>query len=207
MYLTRLLLNPRSRLVQHDIGDRYRLHRTIMSGFPEDVPIDERVLYRVEIARTGDITLLVQSLFEPEWGRSERLNTPGMLLSSGDANPWVKAYDPRFQTGQALNFRLDANPAVKRDGKRHALLKEDQQSAWLTRKGAENGFALLSHQIVRTQDSIGRKESYTMKWHGVRFDGVLQVVDAGLFAAAVATGIGAAKGFGFGLLSVLPYSR
>ena len=39
---------------------------------------------------------------------------------------------------------------------------------------------------------------------GVRFDGVLQVTDVGALVEAVRGGIGPAKAFGFGLLSLAP---
>jgi CRISPR-associated protein Cas6/Cse3/CasE subtype I-E len=39
----------------------------------------------------------------------------------------------------------------------------------------------------------------------VRFDGILQVTNAELFLQTLRAGIGPAKGFGFGLLSVAPY--
>ena len=39
-----------------------------------------------------------------------------------------------------------------------------------------------------------------------RFDGILEVTDPAAFAATIAAGIGPAKAFGFGLLSVAPVS-
>ncbi len=34
MYLSRLILNPRSRAVRRDLADCHSMHRTVMSGFP-----------------------------------------------------------------------------------------------------------------------------------------------------------------------------
>ena len=54
MYLSRLILNPRSRAVRRELADCQELHRTIMAGFP-DVPSDGDarsqlgVLYRLDI--------------------------------------------------------------------------------------------------------------------------------------------------------------
>ena len=36
MYLSRLILNPRSRRVQKEIEYAYELHRTLMRGFPQN---------------------------------------------------------------------------------------------------------------------------------------------------------------------------
>lgn len=200
MYISRLLLDPRSRLVRQETGDRYRLHRTLMSGFPQQLPVDERVLYRLETARSGVISVLMQSRYMPDWAQSERLNALGVLVSPAE----VKEWNPVFHASQLLLFRLEANPTVKREGKRHALLKEAQQSAWLARNATEHGFQVHTLQIGQANDSFGRNEMHAMKWHGVRFDGVLRVTDAALFAQAVACGIGSAKAFGFGLLSIAP---
>jgi CRISPR system Cascade subunit CasE len=41
-----------------------------------------------------------------------------------------------------------------------------------------------------------------IQFSAARFDGVLQISDADLFTDALESGIGSAKGFGFGLLSV-----
>jgi CRISPR-associated protein Cas6/Cse3/CasE subtype I-E len=42
---------------------------------------------------------------------------------------------------------------------------------------------------------------------GVRFDGLLTVVDPVRFVQTLETGVGSAKGFGFGLLSIAPPSE
>ena len=43
-----------------------------------------------------------------------------------------------------------------------------------------------------------------IQFSAARFDGVLQISTLGLFIHALENGIGPAKGFGFGLLSVAP---
>ena len=57
MYLSRLILNPRHRLVQRDLADCHQLHRTVMSAFPDvdtganDARAALGVLYRVDYRR------------------------------------------------------------------------------------------------------------------------------------------------------------
>lgn len=209
MFVSQILLNPMNREVRRDLSDRHDLHQTVMSGFPAIESDEERVLFRLEIGRSGQITLLVQSQDEPRWERSETLGKPGVLLVNGKPNPWVKSVDPSFEAGREYRFRLDANPTVKREGHRHALLKEAEQEAWLVRKGEQHGFHVLTVQTGSESDARGIKQDedgkeLKLKWHGVRFDGVLRVTDAALFAQAVACGIGSAKAFGFGLLSIAP---
>lgn len=72
MYLSRLVLNPRSRAVRHDLADCHELHRTIMRAFPSEpgdngsVRAQFGVLYRVESLREMP-AVLVQSQENPNW--------------------------------------------------------------------------------------------------------------------------------------------
>lgn len=112
MYLSRLILNPRNRAVQRDLTRLSDLHKTIMSAFPDNLdPETERVLFRLDQSRSGDLHLLVQSQGAADWGQL----TSGYLLDV-PGNPATKAVDLRLQPGQMLAFRLRANP-TKRLGK------------------------------------------------------------------------------------------
>ncbi len=72
MYLSRLLLDPRSRAVRRDLADCQELHRTVMAAFPptSDGSARERlgVLHRLEVDRRQNrLILYVQSGEEPDW--------------------------------------------------------------------------------------------------------------------------------------------
>ena len=75
---------------------------------------------------------------------------------------------------------------------------------WLLRKGERHGFAVdpFYVRIVELADLYGKRRQ--QKWFVVQFDGVLEVVEEEKFASALCGGIGSAKAFGCGLLSV-PY--
>jgi CRISPR system Cascade subunit CasE len=203
MYLTRLVLNPRSRRAQSESADLYQLHRTIMNAFPASLPDDERVLFRLETDRqSGAFVVLVQSQYEPDGGWLAT-SPSDYLLPISEPNPWVKSFDPIFDAGQHLVFRLRANPTLKRQGKRLGLLREEDQIAWLQRKAQTGGFEVLS---VRTQ-KLGFIQGWTrqrqrLSLFATQYDGVLRVTDPQAFARSLALGIGSAKGLGFGLLSV-----
>lgn len=237
MYLSRLLLDPRSRDVHRDLADCYRLHRRVLSLFP-DLPFDESgrqalgVLYRPE-----GYLLLLQSRIPPQF---ERL-PPGYLLEThGDPpNPAVKDVAPHYEAirpGMELAFRLRANPTRKIDswqdrpgyrpnGRRVDLRRTEDQLAWLTRKAEQHGFQILSVRL--RPDSVAlldepvqadaRPAGKVTGWRpakgdnaqrltfaAVVYDGVLRVTDAQRFREALERGIGPAKAFGFGLLSVAP---
>jgi len=201
MYLSKLLLNPRSRAARQDLADRYELHRTLLNAFPAELPSDERVLYRVEDNRDlAFVSILVQSRYLPNWDEVERMQQRGYLVDA----PQIRTIVTDAAQGQRLPFRLQANPTVKRDGKRHAIYADADLLEWLLRQGDRHGFTCdpLQVQTVKMGKKYGQKRRQT--WHAVQFDGVLIVTNADAFHAGLINGIGSAKAFGFGLLSV-PY--
>ncbi len=237
MYLSQLILNPRSREVRQDLADCHEMHRTIMSGFP-DVSADgpgarDRlgVLYRVETdPRSRVVRVLVQSRVRPDWSRL----APGYLADSGGAieNPACKEISEAYgqiRSGMVFRFRLLANPTRRVSprseldppelrGKRVALRTEEEWLAWLARKGEQCGFALLAVRAapdvpdVRTSGDtkvLGRREGTgrggaRLTFGSVLFDGHLRVTDAERFRQALVEGVGPAKAYGFGLLSIAP---
>jgi CRISPR system Cascade subunit CasE len=226
MFLSKLVLNTRDRQARRDLAAPYELHRTLWRAFPDKYP--GRILFRLDPNRQGlQPVVLVQSDFEPDWSR----------LPAGDYltdSPEWKPFDPVFAPGQRLRFRLRANPtkkvgtpakadrlAGKRDnGQRLALLREDEQVAWLLHKGEEHGFRIPSQwvdgrdgqQVANFRVEVipegwvrcGKEGHADGRFFAVRFEGVLEVTDPERFRSTVYTGIGPAKAFGFGLLSLAP---
>lgn len=219
MYLSRLILNPRSRQVRSELARPYEMHRTLLKAFPQGKVHVGRtadnaigLLYRIdEDSRSGDLHLLVQSQQPPQWNF---LATSDYLLQIVD-NLAMREVDLQLHAWQVLAFRLRANPTRRLSagknskGKRIGIYKEDDQESWLQRKGDQHGFRTLRVQISRNELQKqtaavldGRGVAHDLKMFSVQFDGVLQVVDADRFVQAIGSGIGSGKAFGFGLLSV-----
>jgi CRISPR system Cascade subunit CasE len=209
MYLSRLILNPRR--ARRDLANPYELHRTLMRAFPEKLSDGERVLFRVDVdERSGIPTVLLQSTLEPGWGWLEENGARGYLLRAPDS----KSFDLTFAPGRMLAFRLRANPTVKRrrerdDGKlrsvRDPLYREQDQRAWLDRKGEQGGFRVLRVDVFPEGDLVAWKDNgrrHKLTLFAVRFDGLLQVADPDRLQETVRQGIGSGKGLGFGLLSL-----
>lgn len=213
MYLSKLILNPHNRQVQRELGNPYQLHRTIMRGFPQTLPEDERVLHRLEIdPRSGELALLVQSIHQPDWLPLLEVGQGRYLLQPPQG---PKSFDPTPPLGSTLRFRLTANPTVKSQSKREfanktriPIKREEEQLNWLLRKAEQHGFMVLRAQISgkdEITDWIKRSDNtHKLSLFTVQFDGILQVTDPIRFAAALAAGIGPAKAFGCGLLSIAP---
>lgn len=216
MYLSRLILNPRSRRVQRELAQPYEMHRSVMRGFPKELqPGIERVLWRVEEHPQLGFTLLVQSSAEPDWRPlADAAGIDYLLPVAG--NPAVKPFELALGVGQILAFRLRANPTKRlnlgkeRPGKRVGIYDKDDQATWLERKAEQNGFTVLEARIrpegkFTDADAIHRADqTHKLELLSVRFDGMLRVIDPARLTTAVETGIGSGKGFGFGLLSLAP---
>ena len=234
LYLSRMLLATRNRDVRADLSDCHALHRRLLLAFPNLGGLSAArdhfgILYRLD-SGDGGARLLVQSSAEPDWSR---LPTAYLL----DPHPLVKRIDSLYDTlvtGQKLRFCLRANPTRRISdrgatqperwrGKRVDLRNEEDQLAWLTRKGEQAGFQLLSVHTqpnvvgfhsdrpiadVRTSGVndrvIGRHPAGRLTFASVTFEGRLRITDPAAFREALTNGIGSGKAFGFGLLSIAP---
>ncbi len=115
-------------------------------------------------------------------------------------------------------------------GKRVELRSQDEQIDWLIRKGhgsgslSAGGFELLGDDYAGQQKElhnfrvrayeegkqVGRKTDGTTRLktthYAVLFEGLLRVIDSEDLLRSISRGIGPAKAYGFGLLSVGPVS-
>lgn len=222
MYLSRLEINPQSRRAMADLRDCQALHRTVMSAFPQGgdaARAEFGVLYRLEPQpRDGSIRLLVQSQVVPDWSRMPQ----GYLLAAATKDVG-RAYGA-IETGMLLRFRLRANATRRvksaKDGRllknsRRLLLNTPEaQLAWLNRKGEQHGFQPVQVEILSDDMGLravaavgwteGRQGDRLLTFGAVLYEGVIRVTDGVRFQEALRTGIGPAKGYGFGLLSVGP---
>lgn len=199
MFLTQLNLKRLDRSALKALADIYRLHQTVMKGFAAYSETD-RVLFRVEPEeRNGLVSILVQSPQAPDW----RQLTEG---NSGVVSARVKEFSPAFQTGQRFTFRLRANPTVTRDGRRRGLIRDESLQEWLEKKQERLGARFCSMDVIDEGYIKGSKikgnNLHELNLKTARFEGLLEVREADVFAAAFQTGIGPAKAFGCGLLSL-----
>ncbi|MCC6909096.1 MAG: type I-E CRISPR-associated protein Cas6/Cse3/CasE [Phycisphaerales bacterium] len=177
-----------------------RVPRTRQAGF----------LFRVDPLQRGRAVILVQSADEPDWGYAFR--NAGHLLA---ADPAVRAWDPSFAAGERWRFRLRANAVRRiapvepgRDGPRVPVPPtEERLREWLVRRASRAGFGLEALEAmvpgyVYMSKSVMRGSGLRLR--SVLYEGTLRIVDPGALSSALASGIGPAKAFGFGLLSIAP---
>lgn len=224
MYLSRFFLDPRNREVRRDLGDRYQLHRTVMSAFP-DVPggrAELGVLFRLELDGAGPM-LYVQSRHRPRW---EALPDGYLFGTEFEGVPETKSISSALesiQADQVLRFRLQANPRRQQfvqggRGPRFALRAEAEIHEWLCRRAAAAGFAVprlhdgvgpLAVALRPLDDVVGWKQGAggqrrRLTLGAVQIDGRLRVHDPEVLRDAVVAGIGGGRAMGLGLLSLAP---
>jgi len=199
-----------------------------LPGAPDRTTAREHfgVLYRLELLDGPEhMRLLVQSNHLPDWSSLPA----GYLTPSIDerGNPAVRSIEDeigRIRQGMRLRFRLRANPTkrvsernteqdARWHGKRIELRRAPDQIAWLERKAEAGGFRLLGVQIadapalpdVRVDEApkqYGRRASARLSFGVAVFEGRLEVTDVARFGETLRGGIGIAKAYGFGLLSI-----
>lgn len=181
LYYAHLVLNREHPCVSRDMANPYEMHRTILSAYPANLGLfAERVLWRLSVQDEAWV-LTVQSHEEPDFLR----------LPTGYTLAFVCGWQEYvFSPGQRWHFVLHANPTKRQRG---------DQIAWLERKGETHGFAVAEAHVQGGGLVI---DARGLTWQATRFVGHLTVINADLLAKAVATGIGSAKDFGFGLLTL-----
>jgi len=211
MFLTKLTLDPTAYRPQRLLRDTQQLHAAISASFPGGE--GGRVLWRVEPSRGGDIVILVASPGGPNdaelW---ERITTADRAAT----RPYRKLLD-RIEKGNHYRFRATLNPVRTHNGHHTPIMDRQAQTSWVAKKLASNGATVFTHsadldsdepdvQITSTvHDSFTRRGSTDrIELLKVTFDGSLQVSDPDALRHILCNGVGRAKGYGCGLITLAP---
>lgn len=218
MFLTRMALNGARRGAWKLLNSPQAMHAAVLSGFPPEsgpVPDDGRVLWRVDRLQNA-IWLYVSSPSAPDFTHIvEQAGWPTQRAwETRDYTPFLS----RLAAGQQWRFRLTANPVhAVRDAagsaKRFGHVTAAQQERWLLERSERNGFVVTvgangpDVAVTRRDRRVFRRESSTVTLDTAQFDGHLEVVDADALRRALREGIGRAKGYGCGLMTLAPLAE
>ncbi len=204
LFLSRLILNADHNRTKSEMDRPYELHRTICKAWED--PASARILMRMEEDKSGVVTVIVQSLTEPDWSR---LSASHDYLCGVEGPKRVELRS--LMKGQYLRFRLRCRPTKRIGdhensdrGKRRGLTTKHEILDWLHRKAETNGFKVVEAAFDRVYWYDSRNGIQNKTIGGVLFDGIFVVIDPDRLREAVRNGIGTQKAFGFGLLSVTP---
>lgn len=198
MVLSKVTLDLEDVHARRDLADPYEMHATLMRLVDGGV---SRPLWRLEVPR-GPLPphILVQTDEEPNPSQLRAGGTP--YFTSFESRPHLLASDLR--EGELLRFRLRANPTVTREGRRHGLLREQEQLAWIDRSLSKGGASDVLATVTASGRHVMRRRrgGAPIVVQGATFDGVLRVNDVQALRRTLIEGIGHAKALGFGLLTV-----
>lgn len=210
MNLSKLTLNLRCSQVRAEIAKPYEMHRSLLKAFTQNGNLAQnRILFRIESPEQNNISagidVLVQSQnLEPDWNNLTVKENYFLIA------PQTKKVNITTLPKGLYKFKLVANPTIKRNGKRFGLYKEEEQIQWFKRNGLQHGFEPVflncsdftigsKSKTFKMKDEILKSEIYH---YGVSFQGILRVSDSDKIIKALQSGIGSAKAFGFGLLTI-----
>lgn len=198
MYLSKIMISGAA------CRNPYEIHRVLWTLFPENPDASRDFLFRVGHSDRNQAEILMQSGREPE-----QLSLNARVLG-------CKEYPLALKAGQRLRFLVVANPIKmindeagrkNPDGEpkkcRVPLIREDDQRKWIERK--LQGAASLENLLIEPISLLRfrkAKENRAGKIQPVSFQGILRVEDSEAMLAAIRSGIGPAKAFGCGLLSL-----
>lgn len=226
MYLTRFRLNTARVGARKLLSSPQAMHAAVMSSFAEiPAPSEEgpRVLWRIDRNSKAetclyivgpdkpDLTHLVEQAGWPETGRWQTYDYQALLSRLAKGNRWA--------------FRLTANPvhSIRRKAdeptKLTAHVSQRHQIDWLLQRQENAGFQVIEkspeHQLIPGLDThelvIRDRRQLSFKKRGnakpvtlltVTFDGRLEVTDPEAFSRTLTRGLGRAKAYGCGLMTL-----
>lgn len=230
-WLTRLEIDAETLRKEGISDDIYTWHQKLWECYPNDPDAKRDFLTRID-QLDGAYRLWVLSQRKPicpQWCPEDGFDVKEISSSflthqyyafDLRANPVKMTLVPRNADGELV---LQANGKRKR-GKRVPLVKQDELREWLVQKGRVRSVVCPKNEpkqeipggfrIIETKDrpleirpmveSHFRKKEHSAYHGGVQFRGILEVTDREHFIQSYQSGIGSAKGFGFGLLLLAP---
>lgn len=221
MHLTRFEINPARRAARDLLASPQKLHAAVLASFPTlaaTTSQEGRVLWRLD-QRDHQALLYIVSPHKPDL--THLVENVGWPTTQG----WyTRDYTPlldRLKPGDQWMFRLKANPVSNRrktdDAKRsqrfgHVTVA--QQTDWLLARAERHGFMIPrgDHKepdvAVRGREHLKfQRQGRTVTLATAVFEGRLEITDPDVLRQSLIHGIGPAKGYGCGLLTIAPVKR
>ena len=203
MYLSRVKINNHIQESIKFLSSLQVMHATLENCFDSDD--STRKLWRLDYLyeepyllvfsqKKPDFTSLIKQFgYTGDTGESK--NCDGLLAHLGN--------------GQCYCFRFCGNPvhSVKEKGStdRGKIMPHvtvAQQEEWFQKKSKDAGFSLKTFVLVQRNIRKFTRQGKTVTLHTAVFEGILKITDVDLFRQTLCIGIGRAKAYGCGLLTL-----
>ncbi|MEY7974241.1 type I-E CRISPR-associated protein Cas6/Cse3/CasE [Saccharomonospora xinjiangensis] len=226
-FLSRIRINPFREASRKLLTNPHAAHGAVVAGLPD--PEGERPLWRWETERERRPHLLVLTSAAPDW--THLVERCGWPLADGD-HVTTRDYTPllrQLSSGREFAFRVTVNPVqnvpapgspgergrARRVGHRTAT----HQQRWFLQRAERWGFhvppALLgdtgADEVPDLRITQRQRLSFAKKkggepvvLHIATFEGRLRITEPDVFTRTLLDGIGPAKAYGCGLLTLAP---
>lgn len=207
------------------ISDSYACHKRLWECFPDASKEKRDFLTRIDpLEGTFRLWILSERKpVQPQWCPTDGF-APKEIAPSFLSHRYY-AFDLRANPVKTIvqrgpNGETSLKPNGKRKcGKRVPLVKPEDLRAWLVQKGKvrcrdqatgleiPGGFRIVEEKPLEISPMVEnhfRKKGQSGYHGGVQFRGTLEVTDRDRFIETYHSGIGSAKGFGFGMLLLAP---
>lgn len=214
-FLSRFEVNAARRGARSLLASPQRMHSAVLSSFTADENGDaaHRTLWRIDT--TGPHTwLYLVSAVEPDLTHLvEQAGWPEKVSRGWD----TRSYDPfldDLDVGEEWNFRLVANPTrtvTDPSGakKNHPSITPAHQLAWLLDRAERLGIEIPDSSAGESDIVVSAARSRSFRHTpnsitvlSVAFEGRLVVTDPARLRMALTSGIGRAKAYGCGLMTL-----
>jgi CRISPR system Cascade subunit CasE len=217
MFLTRFQVNPARRGARKLLSSPQAMHAAVRAAFaaPENYERPgSRTLWRLDTPVPATVHLYMVSPGRPDL--THMVEQAGWPTTTA----WdTREYDPLLDTlrpGQRWAFRLTANPVHSgrktpehKETQRFGYLRAEQQEQWLLQRAGRCGFTVATQTDGRPNLRLHHRQTQAFKRGAqpvtlttVTYDGVLEVTDSDTFRTTLISGIGHAKAYGCGLLTL-----
>jgi CRISPR system Cascade subunit CasE len=222
MYLTRFRINSARRGARHLLSSPQVMHAAVLAGFPDPsnhVTPNARTLWRVDHGSNAQIALYIVSPTAPDLTHLvEQAGWP--TTETWQTRPYDSLLDS-LKPGQQWAFRLTANPVRSGRGKseggrtrRFGHVTAEQQREWLLSRTKVAGFTIPAAElgepdiIVHSRMThVFQRQSRKVTIQSATYDGRLEVSDSDALRRTLTLGLGHAKAYGCGLLTLAPLGR
>ena len=210
MYLTRFRINPQRRESRKLLGSPQAMHAAVLASYMDaPAPTNEsRVLWRVDNIGP-QVTLYISGPTPPD-PTALKENAGWPALPGGWDTAEYQPFLDKLDQGQTWAFRLTANPVRFGRTDKHdrtvpmGHVTVEQQTTWLIDRADKHGMAIdpatVAVQASRTWQFRRQGRPVTLKV--ATFDGALSITDPDSFRRMLCAGIGRARGYGCGLMTL-----
>ena len=191
--LWKLAFNPRNQATRGYMAAPLLMHGLIcrLAGCSRS---DGGLLWRWEPPDSRQPTALLQSTVDLEGD----VKPPPYLTIEGPRR--LSAHLDRLQTGAAVRYRVSVSP-IRRSKSRDMLVPTDEWGQWWIDKASKRGLEVAS-AAFNQQPRRRHPKSKIASLHCLHIDGYGTVTDPETLRQAIIGGVGRAKAYGCGLMTV-----